>query len=61
MRSGDGLASIRQRRPKPMCQRSSSSTWYTPSRTPGMRAVLEVLEQRASARRASTIPSRVMW
>ena len=33
--SRDGWASIRQRRPKPMCQRSSSSTRSTPSRTPG--------------------------
>ena len=33
---GAGLPSIRQRSPKPTCQRSSSSTRYTPWRTPGM-------------------------
>ena len=47
MSSGEGWASIRQRRPNPMCQRSSLLDALDALEHPGQRAVLQVREQRA--------------
>ena len=47
MSSGEGWASIRQRRPNPMCQRSSLLDALHALEHPGQRAVLQVREQRA--------------
>ena len=58
--SGEGLVSIRQRRPKPTCQRSSRSTRATPSRTPG-RAPSSRSSSSACCPASKTTPSSSMW
>ena len=60
-RSSVGAAvSIRQRRPKPTCQRSSRSTRSMPSRTPG-RAPSARSSSSACCPASKTTPSSSMW
>ena len=55
-----GSVSIRQRRPKPTCQRSSRSTRSMPSRTPG-RAPSSRSSSSACCPASKTTPSSSMW
>ena len=58
--SAEGSVSIRQRRPKPTCQRSSRSTRSMPSRTPGS-APSARSSSSACCPASKTTPSSSMW